>query len=420
MEWIQMILDFLQVYVDNFSWSVLLIPVVSAIIGWGTNVLALKMTFYPLEFIGYTYKKIQLLGWQGIIPSKAGDMAGKAVDMITTKLIDIEDQFALINPKVVAKEMEPRMMDLAREIIDESMSQEVPLWKLLGERQKEVIYQRAAIAIPKVTEDIMEDVKNNIGEIFNLKKMAIDHLTQNKNLLNRIFLEVGHKEFKFIEYSGIYFGFIFGIIQALIWIPLRDAGLWWQLPLGGLIVGYLTNILALRMIFTPTEPKYVFGLKIQGLFIKRQKEVSKAYSKIIADNIMTMPNIFDAMMNGPAADRLVAIIKEHVNQSVDDTAGYSSALIRITSGTDSFDRIKKIAMKRFINEVPEHIHLIFDYAKQALDIEHTLHSKMSSLPPDEFVGFLRPVFQEDEWKLILVGAILGMVAGFLQLLITGP
>ena len=105
---------------------------------------------------------------------------------------------------------------------------------------------------------------------------------------------------------------------------------------------------------------------------------------------------------------------------MDETAGYSSALIRITSGTDSFDRIKQIAMKRFISEVPEHIHLIFDYAKQALDIEHTLHSKMSSLPPDEFVGFLRPVFQEDEWKLILVGAILGMVAGFLQLLITVP
>lgn len=415
MEWLQAILDFFQIYVDNFTWSVLFIPVVSAIIGWGTNVLALKMTFYPLEFIGYKYKGINLLGWQGIIPSKAGDMAGKAVDLITSKLIDIEEQFARINPKVVAKEMEPRMMDLSREIIDESMSMEVPFWKLLGEKQKEIIYQRAAKEIPKVTEDIMEDVKNNISEIFHLKKMAVDHLTQNKNLLNRIFLEVGHKEFKFIEYSGIYFGFLFGVIQALIWIPF---GAWWQLPLGGLIVGYLTNVLALRMIFTPTEPKYFFGLKIQGLFIKRQKEVSKAYSKIIADNIMTMPNIFDSMMNGPAADRLVSIIEEHVHQSVDTAAGYSSALIRITSGSDSFDRIKKIACKRFISEVPEHIHLIFDYAKQALDIEHTLHNKMSTLPPDEFVGFLRPVFQEDEWKLILVGALLGMVAGFLQLLIT--
>jgi hypothetical protein len=39
------------------------------------------------------------------------------------------------------------------------------------------------------------------------------------------------------------------------------------------------------------------------------------------------------------------------------------------------------------------------------------------LPPDEFVDFLRPVFQEDEWKLVLTGALLGMIAGCLQLLL---
>lgn len=419
MEWIDYILSLLQTYyLDRFRWVDLVIPVVSAIVGWGTNVLALRMTFYPLDFVGWKTKKgLPIIGWQGIIPSKGASMASKAVDMITGKLIDVEEQFARINPKVVAKEMEPRMLDLTREIMEEAMSQEVPLWKLLGKRQKEAIFQRAAAEIPKVTEEIMEDVKNNITDIFNLKKMAVDHLTQNKELMNRIFLEVGHKEFKFIEYSGFYFGFLFGIAQMLIWIPF---GALWQLPVGGLVVGYLTNILALRMIFTPAEPKYIGGLKVQGLFIKRQKEVSKAYAKIIADNIMTMPNIFDAMFEGTASDRLIEIVKDHVEESVDVTAGLSSALIRITSGSDSFDRIKEIACRRFTDEIPEHIHLIFDYAKQALDIEHTLHHKMASLPPDDFVGFLRPVFQEDEWKLVLVGAILGMVAGLLQLLINAP
>ncbi len=419
MEWINLIISFFQdYYINRFQWVDLLIPLISAIVGWGTNVLALKMTFYPLEFVGWQTKKgFPILGWQGIIPSKGAEMASKTVDMITGKLIDVEEQFARINPKVVAKEMEPRMLDLTREIMEEAMSQEVPLWRLLGQKQKELIFQRAAAEIPKVTEEIMEDVKNNITDIFNLKKMAVDHLTKNKELTNRIFLEVGHKEFKFIEYSGLYFGFLFGVVQMLIWIPF---GALWQLPLGGLVVGYLTNVLALRMIFTPAEPKYIGGLKVQGLFIKRQKEVSKAYGKIVADNIMTMPNIFDAMFEGTASDRLTEIINEHVEESVEQTAGLSSALIRITSGSDSFDRIKAIACRRFIDEIPEHIHLIFDYAKQALDIEHTLHQKMANLPPEDFVGFLRPVFQADEWKLILVGAILGMIAGLLQLLINAP
>lgn len=401
-----------QFYIDNTGWPEILMPFVAGVIGWGTNVLALKMTFYPLEFVGYKWKGRRILGWQGIVPEKAGSMAGKSVDMITTKLIDIESQFARINPKVVAKEMEPRMLDLTRKIFEEAMSQEVPMWKLLTAKQKDAIFLRAVKEIPKVTEDVMEEVKVNITEIFNLKKMAVEQLMQNKDLLNRIFLEVGHKEFKFIERSGFYFGFLFGVLQALIFIPFPY---WWVLPLGGLIVGYLTNWLALKLIFNPVKPKYFLGIKFQGLFIKRQKEVSKGYSKIIADNIMTMPKIFDAIFYGPSSDRLVKIIEGHVNDGIDNTAGYSSALIRITSGSESYDRVKSIACQRLIEEMPDHIHLVFDYAKQALDIEHTLNEKMSELPPDDFVGFLRPVFQEDEWKLILVGAVLGLLAGFLQI-----
>ena len=74
-------------------WLLLSIPVIAAIVGWGTNVIAIKMTFYPLE-----YKGIKPVGWQGIIPSKAGKMAGKAVDLLTSRLIDLEALFSHIEP----------------------------------------------------------------------------------------------------------------------------------------------------------------------------------------------------------------------------------------------------------------------------------------------------------------------------------
>ena len=188
---------------------------------------------------------------------------------------------------------------------------------------------------------------------------------------------------------------------------------------GGLLVGYLTNVLALRMIFSPTNPIKVFGYTIQGLFIKRQKEVSRGYSKLVSDNVMTMDNVFTQMFKGAGADKLIRIIERHSKEGIDKTAGFNSALIKFTSGTDTYDEIKKIAVSRFIDAAPEQIHVVFDYAKQALDIEETMYTRMTKLPPDEFVDFLRPVFQEDEWKLVLTGAILGMIAGFLQLLLVG-
>ena len=81
---------------DNQSLLIYLaIPITSALVGWLTNVVAIKMTFYPLNFIG-----IKPIGWQGIIPSKAAKMSSISVDLWTSKLINVKELFAKINPDV--------------------------------------------------------------------------------------------------------------------------------------------------------------------------------------------------------------------------------------------------------------------------------------------------------------------------------
>ena len=417
-----LVADFIQSIINRWEWITLSIPVASAVIGWGTNILALKMTFYPLEFKGISIRSIKPvgwsgfpnLGWQGIIPSRAVDMADKSVDLITTKLIDTKEQFANIDPKVLVQKMEGSMLDITRRITDEAVSKYVPIWKLFPKKRKEVIYKKVAKEVPHIIEGTVIEVKNKITEVFDLKKMAVEQLTKDKTLLNRIFLEVGDQEFRFIEHSGIYFGFLFGIFQMFLFL-VYNAG--WQLPVGGLLVGWLTNVLALRMIFSPVNPRRFLFWKVQGLFIKRQREVAREYARLVSDNIMTIPNIFDAMFNSHTADKLFSIIERHINEGIDQSAGFSSSLIKFTSGTRSYDDMKRFACERMIEEIPKQIHLFSDYVKQALDIERTLESKMSSLAPEDFVGFLRPVFQEDEWRLIAVGTILGGVAGLIQILI---
>ena len=49
-------------------------------------------------------------------------------------------------------------------------------------------------------------------------------------------------------------------------------------------------------------------------------------------------------------------------------------------------------------------------------METIIRQKMTELPPDEFERVLHPVFEEDEIQLILLGGVLGAIAGALQLL----
>ena len=48
-------------------------------------------------------------------------------------------------------------------------------------------------------------------------------------------------------------------------------------------------------------------------------------------------------------------------------------------------------------------------------VERMFRERMQAMTSEEFQELLRPAFQEDEWILITVGGVLGLMAGFAQL-----
>jgi uncharacterized membrane protein YheB (UPF0754 family) len=401
-------LDFLLEYKEVFLY--LSIPMTSAFVGWATNVLAIKMTFYPIEFKGIP----PFLGWQGIIPSKAVKMSTTSVDLWTSKLVSVKELFEQIDPKAVAKEMRPEFDRISKEIMDEIMAIQAPeAWEKIPDSLKRIIYMRISKDMPGIVTEIMTDVKNNIENIFDIKEMVIKRLTEDKELLNDMFLKCGEEEFKFIERSGLYFGFIFGLIQMITWYLFPY---FWILPLFGLLVGYATNWLALKLIFQPIKPIKFLGMNFQGLFIKRQNEVSKEYAYMLAHDIFTSDRIFAAIINGPTKDKFVNLVATHANKAIDDAVGVSEPVIKLVTGKRKYEKMKHIVIDKTVQEIPKSVHPVFPYAEEAMDLETTFRTRMQSLSSSDFVNFLRPVFQEDELKLILVGAVLGMLAGIGQLI----
>lgn len=108
-------------------WLFIFIAVISAIVGYATNVIALKMSFYPIEFTGIKANSnsieqnkttglqiwqpesqpFGLFGWQGIVPSKARFMASRLTQLFMDKLLDLREIFSRIDPEEVRKRCEP-------------------------------------------------------------------------------------------------------------------------------------------------------------------------------------------------------------------------------------------------------------------------------------------------------------------------
>mmetsp|Transcript_3502 Transcript_3502/g.10078 ORF Transcript_3502/g.10078 Transcript_3502/m.10078 type:complete len:415 (-) Transcript_3502:183-1427(-) len=405
---------------DDDWWLYLIMPFISGFIGYATNVVALKMTFEPVEFVGIPLVRFEdqpfgLFGWQGIIPAKAAKMAAKSVDLMTEKLIDVKEVFSRLDPATFTSVIEPGMLQMMNEIINETSRELMPtVWEFLPVSVREEVVLRAMEESPAFLSDFMEDVKENIYKVFDIKHMVVENMRKRKELLNYVFQEVGAKEFVFIERSGFYFGFIFGLIQAAVWYFYQGV---WVLPVGGFIVGYATNAIALKVIFEPIDPVRICGVTFHGLFLRRQQEVSAQFAKINSDEILTPEAMWTSILAGPKKEAFTAMLTKHTEKFVDNLAGGLKPLVLMYTGAEEFHRLKQRIALRTMAQLPEHIHLTYDYTKEALDMERTLREAMQALSYQDFEGVLHPVFQEDELKLILVGAALGAAVGVFQLMV---
>ncbi len=311
---------------DITTLTLLSIPLISAFVGWSTNFLALKMMFYPMEFVGIR----PIFGWQGLIPAKRKEMAEIAAELVLGKLLNAKELAAKIDAKELTKVMERRLKQVLRKIVDEVMRESAPsVWAAMPVHGKNLVYARIEADIPNIVNNMVDDFKYNVEEIVDIKELVVTKLIESPEIINEIFLKSGEKEFPFVEHSGFIFGLLFGFPTMFVWMYLPE---WWVLPLGGLLVGYLTNWLALKVIFEPKHPTKVMGITFQGMFLKRQDEVSRVYSEVIEEKLVTSENILKTALYGSGSGQLLELIELHVNDAIDRYVAFAQPYFHVRCG----------------------------------------------------------------------------------------
>lgn len=405
---------------DYEWWLYVLMPFMSGFVGWGTNVLALEMTFRPIEYFGVAWYRMKeqpwgLFGWQGIIPTKARKMAAICADLMTTKLFDIKEIFGRLEPEKFYESMEDGLLVMIDEILNDVANEYMPkTWNYMPDSVKNEAVLTAHRACPEFLTAFIADMQANIHHVLDIKEMCVTACVNNKKIVNRIFQECGEKEFTFIRRSGFYFGFLFGCVQAALWL-IYDGD--WLLPICGFIVGWLTNYLALKVIFRPLKPRGIGPFKVQGIFLKRQQEVSETFARITCVELLGTEEIWNAILTGPNRKKFQMLLRNHSLIFTEKLIGGLRPLALTVMGTEKFSLMKEDIATKVILKLPNIIGLSYDYTTEALALEKTIRTTMQKLSPEDFEGVLHPAFEEDEMTLIMVGGVLGMMVGVIQIFI---
>ena len=193
--------------------QLLVIPLISAFIGWFTNWIAIKMLFHPKE-----PKRILGITFHGIFPKRQKIFAEKLGKMISKEFLSFEDiEEKITNPQNLEKLM-PMIEAHVDNFLRNKLSDEMPFLSLfIGDKTirslKKIFMQELEILFPQ----IMKNYAGHLQEELDLEKIVTEKVSAfSSDKLEEILYQIMSKEFRFVEILGGVIGFIIGIVQVLL------------------------------------------------------------------------------------------------------------------------------------------------------------------------------------------------------------
>jgi len=396
---------------DDFSvnWLVYLsMPFVAAFVGWSTKIVALEMLYRPVE-----YKGIGPFGWQGIVPRRAGKVAATTIELLTTNLLKPEELLDKIDPDEAVEQLREPLVQAIAEITPELAEQIRPgLWSSLPEAGRRAIQARVLSQAPKVGERLLREMRSDLSRYVDIQFLAVTTLIRNKDKLNDLMRSLSTDAMAFVRRSGIYFGLGIGLVQMVAWAIFQNP---WIMPAFGFGVGFVSDYLALNMLFRPLKPKRYLGFfRFQGLLHANREKITRDYAKILAEDLFSPDNLFEGIFQGPGADKLYSLVAKEVSTAIDAQTGVVTPLVSLAIGSRRYRDMKATAAELIIERLPETVATAQDYTMSVIDLEGTIVEKMGQLNDEEYESILRPVFKDDEPLMISVGAVLGGIVGEIQ------
>ena len=183
-------------------------------------------------------------------------------------------------------------------------------------------------------------------------------------------------------------------------------------------IGWITNWVAIKMLFRPHK-EINFGLfKIQGLIPKRKAEIGTGIASIIQNELISVKDVISNIDREEFSKRLNKLIDDVLDKNLKKKVKEKFPLLQMFF-TDKVAKDVGNTIKEIVMENQEKIFEIFsNYAEENIDFEVIISDKISNFSLDKLEEIITLLAKRELKHIEVIGAILGMIIGAVQYLIT--
>ena len=191
----------------------------------------------------------------------------------------------------------------------------------------------------------------------------------------------------------------------------------YTLPVIAAIIGWLTNFIAVKMLFHPREKVRIIFFDVQGIFPKRQGKLAEKLGKIVADELFSIQDIKSSLEDPEALKQVHEVIDERLDDFLQNRLKDKMPMLAMFLNDKTRGTIKSTLSQELEALIPEIIAKYVDKLEQDVDIEKIVYEKVVNFSSDKLEQILYSIMSKEFRFIELLGGILGFIIGIIQLLI---
>lgn len=184
-----------------------------------------------------------------------------------------------------------------------------------------------------------------------------------------------------------------------------------SIPLISALIGYLTNVVAIKLLFWPQQPINLGLFKLHGLLPKRQANLAASIGELVETQLLSMDELVDKIdtpeLNNKITMKLSRVLKDRLNSLIPSII--PAKVTRVIS--DNLDKILRQEAPQLIRQV---ISSGRDHLNREIQIKKIVEDKVNAYDLNELEAMIRGISSTELTFIEVSGGILGFIIGLIQ------
>lgn len=188
----------------------------------------------------------------------------------------------------------------------------------------------------------------------------------------------------------------------------------YTLPIIAALTGWITNYIAIKMLFHPREKKKILFFEVQGIFPKRQKSLAEKLGKIVADELFSFEDVKGALKDPINLEGVHQIIDEKLDDFLENRMIESMPMLYVFMSDEMRVKIKDTLQAELQLMLPDLIDRFAGRIEEQIDVEKTVYEKVVNFSTDKLEGILYSIMSKEFKFIEILGGVLGFIIGLIQ------